>query len=67
MGLKPTCKEVHRLVSESMDRPLSLRERIRMALHMMVCRACSNFRGQMTLMREAMRRITHGDSPPGRD
>lgn len=67
MGLKPTCKEVHRLVSESMDRRLSLWERLRMALHIMVCRACSNFRSQMTLMREAMRRITHGDTPSGRD
>lgn len=67
MGLKPTCREVHRLVSESMDRRLSPVERLRVALHMMVCRACSNFRGQMKLMREAMRRITHGDSPSGRD
>lgn len=58
MGLKPTCKEVHRLVSESMDRPLSRLERLRMGLHMTVCRACTNFNRQMKLIREAMRRMT---------
>lgn len=67
MGLKPTCKEVHRLVSESMDRRLSVVERVRMALHMTVCRTCNNFRGQMALMREAMRRMSNGDPPSGRD
>jgi hypothetical protein len=54
-GLKPTCREVHRLVSEGMDRQLSLVERIRMRLHLMVCDACTRFNGQMDLLRKAMR------------
>lgn len=53
---KPTCKEVHQLVSEGMDRRLDMVERSRMALHLVVCEACTNFNGQMTLLREAMRR-----------
>ena len=54
-GLKPTCREVHRLVSEGMDRDLSLVERLRMRLHLMVCDACTRFNGQMALLRSAMR------------
>jgi len=57
MGLKPTCKEVHRLTSEGLDRELSLVERLRVRLHLMVCDACTNFTGQMQLLRRAMRRL----------
>lgn len=53
----PTCKEVHRLVSEGLDRELSLVERTRMRLHLLVCTACTNFNGQMTTLRKAMRQM----------
>jgi predicted anti-sigma-YlaC factor YlaD len=52
---KPTCREVHRLVSEEMDRELSLVERARMRLHLIVCEACTRFDGQMATLRLAMR------------
>lgn len=54
-SLMPTCREVHRLVSEGLDRELSLVERTRMRLHLMVCDACTRFNGQMALLRKAMR------------
>ena len=54
-GWKPTCREVHRLVSQGMDRKLSLVERGRMRLHLLVCAACTRFNGQMALLRRAMR------------
>ncbi|MFT5643443.1 MAG: hypothetical protein ACI83P_000989 [Janthinobacterium sp.] len=54
-GILPTCKEVHRLASEGMDRELSLVERIRMRLHMRICVACARFERQMALLRGAMR------------
>jgi len=57
MGIKPTCKEVHRLVSEQLDRDLSLVEKSRLRLHMLVCDACNNFSAQMTLIRRAMRQF----------
>jgi predicted anti-sigma-YlaC factor YlaD len=63
-GLKPTCKEVHRLTSERLDRELSLIERARMRLHLLVCDACRNFTGQMDLLRRAMRRMTGGEDQP---
>ncbi len=63
-GLKPTCREVHRLVSEGMDRRLSLVERTRMRLHLMVCGACTRFNGQMSLLRRAMHNFpTDVDGP----
>jgi hypothetical protein len=69
-GLKPTCREVHRLVSEGMDRDLSFVERTRMRLHLMVCDACTRFNGQMSMLRSAMRRFPldfEPESPPPLD
>lgn len=64
MSLKPTCREVHRLVSEGLDRELSLLERARMRAHLLVCRACQNFNNQMALMRRAMRSMDVPGLPP---
>jgi len=55
-GIKPTCREVHRLVSEGMDRELTVVERTRMRLHLLVCEACTRFNGQMDMLRQAMRK-----------
>lgn len=69
-GLKPTCREVHRLVSEGMDRDLSFVEHSRMRLHLLVCDACTRFNGQMSMLRSAMRRFPINlapDSPPPLD
>lgn len=57
MLTKPTCKEVHRLVSEGLDRNLTLTERSRVQMHLLVCRACDRFNGQMGLLRKAMQRF----------
>ncbi len=57
MPLKPTCREIHQLTSESLDRRLTLRERVRMRLHLIVCEACTSFGAQMQLLRGAMRRF----------
>ncbi len=63
-GLKPTCREVHRLVSEGMDRDLSVVEQIRMRLHLVVCGACTRFNGQMRLLRRAMHTFPTDQPPP---
>ena len=57
MSLKPTCKEVHQLTSESMDRELTMVEHARVRVHLLVCNACRNFTEQMDLIRQAMRRM----------
>jgi predicted anti-sigma-YlaC factor YlaD len=61
MSLKPTCKEVHRLTSEGMDRELTMVERARMRVHLLVCAACRNFTDQMELIRRAMRKLGTAD------
>lgn len=63
-GIKPTCREVHRLVSEGMDRELSLVERTRMRVHLVVCVACTRFNAQMDLLRRAMRQGPPEDPLP---
>lgn len=51
-----TCKEVSMLLSQAQDRPLGLRERLFLQLHLLLCRGCANFRRQLSLMRAAIRR-----------
>ena len=60
--MKPDCREVHRLVSEGMDRDLSLVERLRLRLHLLVCTACTRFSEQMALLRGAMHAFPPDDS-----
>lgn len=49
------CKHASRLVSQSMDRQLSLRERLGLRLHLLLCDACTQFSRQMTLLQQAVR------------
>jgi hypothetical protein len=58
---KPTCRDVHRLTSEALDRKLTLVERTRVRLHLLVCVACNRFTGQMDLLRRAMRGMPPDD------
>ncbi len=53
--LNPTCREVHQLVSEQMDRSAPLVERARVQAHLLVCPSCTRFNLQMQLLRRAMR------------
>ena len=61
MNIKPSCREVHRLTSEGMDRPLSAVERLRMRMHLLVCEGCRRFGRQAALMRRAMRGTPTGE------
>ncbi len=48
-----SCKEANRLMSEEMDRKLSLGERIGLKLHVSMCDGCANARKQMSVIRNA--------------
>jgi hypothetical protein len=52
MGLIKTCKETSVLVTQSLDRRLTWRERLGMRIHLAVCNNCARFMRQMHLLRE---------------
>lgn len=56
-----SCKDVHALVSQGLDRELALAERTKMRMHFMICTSCSNFNAQMQLLRTAMRKFPLGE------
>ena len=49
------CREISKLVSESMERQLPFLERMHVWIHLMMCRLCSGFSRQMRLLRRAAR------------
>lgn len=52
-----SCKQAAQLVSESLDRPLSLRQRLALKVHLLMCRFCSRYQRQTLFIRKAMRRL----------
>lgn len=51
------CREAARLISASYQRPLRWRERMSLRMHLVICDACRNFKKQMNLLTEAVRRF----------
>jgi hypothetical protein len=43
------------LMSESMDRPLSVRERLNLRLHLIVCAWCASYLKQIKFLRHLLR------------
>ncbi len=50
--MKHACQYTSRLASDSLDRPLSLWERIRLKLHLSICNNCRNCDANLKLMRQ---------------
>lgn len=50
-----SCKHAAQLLSESMDRPLSRRERFGLRFHLLVCGLCRTYRKQLRLLRRMLR------------
>ena len=51
----PTCKDIAPLMSESMERRLTGRERVALRVHLWVCVWCEWYLQHLRLMREALR------------
>ena len=65
------CEDATHLISDSLDRDLTLSERLAVAVHAVLCRSCRRFRQQMDLLRAASQRLAAryhagdwGPSPP---
>jgi hypothetical protein len=56
-----SCKEASRLLSQREDRALAFADRVKLALHLSVCIACSRFARQLAVMRKAMARYRSQD------
>jgi hypothetical protein len=60
-----SCKDVTRLISESMDHSLPLGKRIGVRVHLLICRFCERYKRQLLLVRETARRIAAAEDRPG--
>ena len=56
MKLRLTCREVAHLVLAGEDRRLGTLERLQLRAHLLACRACPRFVGQVRFMRSALGR-----------
>ena len=53
-----SCRDISALVSQGLDKKLSLRERFSVRLHVMMCARCRNFQKQTQFIRKAARHYT---------
>lgn len=53
-----TCKQASRLVSQSLDRPLSWSEHTQLKFHLFICKACQQFSQQLRLLSLAIKSMT---------
>ena len=51
----PTCQQTVEKISQSMERPLTLRERINLKLHLWICAWCQWYMEHLQLIRDAAR------------
>lgn len=51
------CKQNTTLLSQAQDREITLRERVAMRMHLMMCRGCRNFEKQLGFIRKAAREL----------
>jgi len=49
--LSPTCREAARLQSEALDRPLAFHQRIGLRVHLLLCKWCRRYGGQLRFLR----------------
>ena len=48
-----TCRQTTELVSRSLDRPLRLNQRLRLQLHLLICRSCRRYCKQLNFLKRA--------------
>jgi predicted anti-sigma-YlaC factor YlaD len=52
------CKNITRLLSDALDRPLTAGEWIAVGLHLPTCSGCRNYRKHIGLLRAASREVS---------
>jgi hypothetical protein len=51
------CQQASQMISQSLDRRLTWRERFNLRLHLLICTYCSRFSQQLITLRSAFKRI----------
>ena len=57
----PSCKEIVHVISASLDRPLTLRERFLMKLHLFACKPCVRYLDQSAFVSQAIKVMDEGE------
>ena len=65
--MRLTCREASRLLSQGLDRRLTLGQRAQLKLHLVACDACTRVRSQFEFLRRALSAYSKGDTPESRD
>ncbi|MGZ8269557.1 MAG: zf-HC2 domain-containing protein [Methylophilus sp.] len=52
------CKQTSQLVSQSLDRRLTWKERLAVRLHLLICKYCARFNRQLLAMRAGLKRLS---------
>lgn len=60
-----SCKEVTRVCSDELERPLKLGEQASLHLHLVMCTGCANYRRQLRTLRQVMQTYADGGALPG--
>src|ERR1051325_8893487 len=60
----PTCQQTVERISQSMDRPLSLEERIKLKLHLWICAWCRWYLEHLQLITETPRTKANESTEP---
>ena len=64
MRFIPSCKEVSEVLSQAQDRPLTLKEKLALYVHLPLCEGCRNFSRQLGFIRSAVKRYIERDDTP---
>ena len=56
------CKDASRLLSQALDRDLSLKEKLALRLHIAICTACERVEKQLKFLHRAIARLPGGDA-----
>ncbi|BCX81926.1 hypothetical protein MIT9_P1508 [Methylomarinovum caldicuralii] len=55
------CEQAARLASEGLDRPLTLKERLALRFHTLMCRGCRRYRRHLEILRRISRAYVKED------
>ena len=60
-----SCKEVGELLSQELDRKLSLRDRLRLKFHLLICKTCSCYEQQLKFIARSVQRLMQSSDGAG--